>query len=61
MICFLFDAARAWMQKDDHPLPPHPVPPKTMSEIGRALRLRGANARIVSSGTIRVGDDVSKV
>lgn len=31
------------------------------SEIGRALRLRGVNARIVSSGTIRKGDEVRKV
>jgi hypothetical protein len=31
------------------------------SELGRALRLRGANASVVSSGTIRQGDVVSKV
>lgn len=31
------------------------------SEIGRALRLRGANARIVAGGAIRVGDEVRKL
>jgi hypothetical protein len=31
------------------------------SELGRALRLRGANASVVTSGTIRQGDVVSKV
>lgn len=29
--------------------------------VGRRLRLRGANARVVSSGAIRVGDTVRKV
>ena len=31
------------------------------SELGRALRLRGANASVVTSGTVREGDPVSKV
>ena len=31
------------------------------SEEGRALRLRGANASVVTSGTVREGDVVSKV
>lgn len=31
------------------------------SSIGRQLRLRGANARVVASGTVRVGDRVEKV
>ena len=31
------------------------------SPLGRELRLRGANARIVSGGVIRVGDDVVKI
>ena len=31
------------------------------SEIGRALRLRGANARILSGGVIRVGDEITMV
>jgi hypothetical protein len=31
------------------------------SGLGRALRLRGANASVVTSGTIRQGDVVSKV
>jgi hypothetical protein len=31
------------------------------SPLGRELRLRGANARIVSGGVIRVGDRVAKV
>jgi MOSC domain-containing protein YiiM len=31
------------------------------SELGRALRLRGANASVVTSGTIREGDAVSKI
>ena len=29
--------------------------------IGRALRLRGMNARVVQSGTVRVGDRIRKV
>ena len=31
------------------------------SEIGRRLRLRGINTRVVKTGTIRVGDRVKKV
>ena len=31
------------------------------SEIGRSLRLRGANARVVQPGRVRVGDAVSKL
>lgn len=31
------------------------------SEIGRAHRLRGLNARIVEAGTVRVGDHIRKV
>lgn len=31
------------------------------SEIGRANRLRGLNARIVEAGTVRVGDRIRKV
>ena len=31
------------------------------SEIGRALRLRGVNARVVTPGAIRAGDGVTKV
>lgn len=31
------------------------------SEVGRQLRLRGVNARIVIAGTVRVGDIVSSV
>jgi MOSC domain-containing protein YiiM len=31
------------------------------SQVGRALRLRGANASVVASGTVREGDVVSKV
>jgi MOSC domain-containing protein YiiM len=30
------------------------------SELGRQLRLRGANARIIRAGAIRVGDVVAK-
>jgi hypothetical protein len=30
------------------------------SPVGRALRLRGLNARVVQPGTVRVGDTVSK-
>jgi hypothetical protein len=30
------------------------------SEIGRALRLRGVNARVVEAGTVRVGDTITK-
>jgi MOSC domain-containing protein len=30
------------------------------SEVGRELRLRGANARVVVPGTVRVGDEVRK-
>jgi MOSC domain-containing protein YiiM len=30
------------------------------SPTGRALRLRGLNARVVQPGTIRVGDPVKK-
>jgi hypothetical protein len=31
------------------------------SELGRELRLRGLNARIIQSGTIRIGDEARKV
>jgi MOSC domain-containing protein YiiM len=31
------------------------------SPVGRALRLRGVNARIVVTGTVRVGDSIEKV
>ena len=31
------------------------------SELGRELRLRGLNAKVIQSGTIRVGDEVRKV
>jgi hypothetical protein len=31
------------------------------SEEGRALRLRGANSRVVVAGTVRRGDAVRKV
>ena len=31
------------------------------SRVGRALRLRGLNARILASGTVRPGDRVSKL
>ena len=31
------------------------------SPVGRALRLRGANARVVRAGTVRVGDVVTKL
>ena len=31
------------------------------SEIGRARRLRGVNARVVTPGAIRAGDGVTKV
>jgi len=31
------------------------------SELGRALRLRGLNAKVVQSGTIRVDDTVKKL
>jgi MOSC domain-containing protein YiiM len=31
------------------------------SEVGRALNLRGVNARVIEGGTVRVGDTVSKV
>jgi MOSC domain-containing protein YiiM len=31
------------------------------SQTGRALRLRGLNARVVQPGTIRVGDAVRKI
>jgi MOSC domain-containing protein YiiM len=31
------------------------------SPVGRQLRLRGANAKVVASGTVRVGDRVEKV
>jgi len=31
------------------------------SPIGRALRLRGLNARVVQGGTVRAGDAVHKV
>jgi MOSC domain-containing protein YiiM len=31
------------------------------SEVGRALRLRGANARVVVPGTVRAGDEVRKL
>jgi MOSC domain-containing protein YiiM len=31
------------------------------STEGKALRLRGMNARVVQAGTIRVGDVVTKV
>ena len=31
------------------------------SEAGRELRLRGLNARIVTGGTIRPGDKVTKL
>ena len=31
------------------------------SPVGRALRLRGANARVVEEGTVSVGDSVTKV
>jgi MOSC domain-containing protein YiiM len=30
-------------------------------DLGRELRLRGANARVVTPGTVRVGDEVSKL
>jgi MOSC domain-containing protein YiiM len=30
-------------------------------DLGRELRLRGANARVVTPGTVRVGDGVSKL
>jgi Uncharacterized protein conserved in bacteria len=30
------------------------------SDVGRALRLRGVNARVVQNGTVRVGDAVRK-
>jgi MOSC domain-containing protein YiiM len=31
------------------------------SPVGRALRLRGANARVIEAGTIRKGDEVRKL
>ena len=31
------------------------------SPVGRALNLRGINARVVESGTVRVGDAVTKL
>jgi hypothetical protein len=31
------------------------------SELGRALRLRGLNAKVIQSGTIRTGDEARKV
>jgi MOSC domain-containing protein YiiM len=31
------------------------------SPLGRALRMRGANARVVRGGTVRVGDSVRRV
>jgi MOSC domain-containing protein YiiM len=31
------------------------------SELGRELRLRGLNAKVVQSGTVRVGDVVRKL
>jgi MOSC domain-containing protein YiiM len=31
------------------------------SEVGRALRLRGLNARVIVAGTIRRGDGVTKL